>query len=95
MGPEIRAYLEAIDATLAPFGGRFLVHGGRADVLEGAWTGDLIVIAFPNRARASAWYASDAYRRILKLRTRHSDGVVILVDGVRGNHIATDVLRPR
>jgi uncharacterized protein (DUF1330 family) len=27
MGPDIVAYVEAIDATLAPFAGRFLVHG--------------------------------------------------------------------
>jgi uncharacterized protein (DUF1330 family) len=35
MGPEIVAYLEQIDATLAPFGGRFLVHGGAKTILEG------------------------------------------------------------
>ena len=28
MGPPIVEYLERIDATLAPFGGRFVVHGG-------------------------------------------------------------------
>ena len=33
MGPEIAAYLQRIDATLAPFGGRFLIHGGEAEVL--------------------------------------------------------------
>jgi uncharacterized protein (DUF1330 family) len=26
MGPAIVTYLERLDATLAPFGGRFLVH---------------------------------------------------------------------
>lgn len=28
MGPAIIEYLERIDATLAPFGGKFVVHGG-------------------------------------------------------------------
>jgi hypothetical protein len=28
MGPAIIAYLQAIDATLAPFHGRFIIHGG-------------------------------------------------------------------
>ena len=28
MGPEIVRYLERIDATLAPFEGRFIIHGG-------------------------------------------------------------------
>lgn len=93
MGPPIVAYLGAIDATLAPFGGRYLVHGGAPTVLEGAWRGDLIVIAFPDRAAAEDWYASAAYRAILPLRRAHAEGDVILVDGVTDGHRATDVLR--
>ena len=92
MGPAIVAYLEAIDATLAPFGGRFLVHGGAKQELEGAWSGDVVVIAFPDRAAALAWYGSSAYQAILPLRTRHSQGDVVLVDGVGRDHKATDVL---
>jgi uncharacterized protein (DUF1330 family) len=92
MGPEIVAYLERIDATLAPFGGRFLIHGGRPDVLEGAFDGDLVVVAFPDRARARAWYASPAYGAIKALRIENSRGDVILIDGVPEDHRATDVL---
>ena len=93
MGPEIVVYLERIDATLVPFGGRFVVHGGEKSVLEGTWPGDLIVIGVPNRERARAWYASPAYREILPLRLGNSEGDVILVDGVPEDHRATDVLK--
>ncbi|SEG75479.1 DUF1330 domain-containing protein [Bosea lathyri] len=93
LGPQIVAYLERIDATLAPFGGRFLIHGDPPEVLEGAWTGDLIVIAFPDRTQARAWYASPAYRAILPLRTGNSVGDVILIDGVCETHRAVDVLK--
>ncbi|AVO45288.1 DUF1330 domain-containing protein [Phreatobacter cathodiphilus] len=92
MGPAIRAYLAAIDATFAPFGGRFLIHGGRAEVLEGPWSGDLVVIAFPDRASAAAWYGSPAYQAILPLRRDHARGAVFLLDGVDDSHRATDVL---
>ena len=92
MGPQIVAYLERIDATLAPFGGRFLVHGGPVEVLEGRWPGDVVVVAVPDRERARAWYRSDAYRAILPLRTVNAEGDVILVDTVAENHRATDVL---
>lgn len=92
LGPPIVAYLERIDATLAPFGGRFIIHGGMADVLEGAFAGDLVAIAFPDRQSAAAWYASPGYQAILPLRTGHSRGVVLLVDGVEEGHRATDVL---
>lgn len=92
MGPEIAAYLQEIDATLAPFGGRFLIHGGHRTVLEGEWTEDLIVIAFPDRERAEAWYSSPAYQRILPLRTRNARGDAIVIDGVGEKYRATEVL---
>ena len=92
MGPAIVEYLERIDATLAPFEGRFVVHGATPDVLEGEFPGHLIVIAFPSREQADGWYASPAYREILPLRLENSTGPVILVDGVEADHLATDVL---
>ena len=92
LGAGIVAYLEAIDATLSPFGGRFVIHGGPPTVLEGRWEGDLVVIAFPDRAAAEGWYASPAYREILPLRTRHAACDVILIDGVGDAHRAPDVL---
>lgn len=93
MGPEIVEYLGKIDATLAPYGGRFLIHGDQPTVLEGAWSGDLIVIAFPDRAAAENWYASPAYQAILPLRLKKAEGEVFLVDGVSGEHKATDILQ--
>ena len=92
MGPEIVTYLERIDATLAPFAGRFVIHGGPYDRLEGAWSGDVVIIAFPYRARARAWYDSPAYRAILPLRTANSTAEVILIDSVGADHRATDIL---
>ena len=38
-GQAIVEYLERIDATLAPYGGRFIVHGGDFEELEGSWPG--------------------------------------------------------
>ncbi|GII64258.1 hypothetical protein Skr01_43430 [Sphaerisporangium krabiense] len=92
IGPEITEYLEKIDATLEPFGGRFLIHGGRKEIQEGAWPGTLIVIGFPDMEHARGWYASEAYQRILGLRTGNSVGDAMLVDGVSEDHKATDVL---
>src|SRR5690349_22276298 len=89
MGPAIVEYLERIDATLAPFGGRFLVHGGHVDVVEGAWPGHLIVIEFPDRARADAWYRSAGYQEIVTLRTDNSRSDVIIAEGAGRDHRAT------
>ncbi len=92
MGADIRAYLEGIDATLAPFGGRFVIHGGPVDRLEGEWTGDLIVVEFPDRENARQWYHSPAYQALLPLRTANARGTLILIDGVPPDHRATDIL---
>jgi len=92
VGPDIVQYLERIDATLEPFGGRFIVHGGPIDVREGELAGDVIVIEFPDRESATGWYESPAYQEILPLRTDNAEGIAFLVDGVPADHRATDVL---
>jgi uncharacterized protein (DUF1330 family) len=92
MGPEIVEYLERIDATLEPYGGRFVVHGATPEMLEGASPGTMVVIRFPDADRARAWYDSPAYQEILRLRTENSSSTVFIVDGVGEDHRATDVL---
>ncbi|HEY4252227.1 MAG TPA: DUF1330 domain-containing protein [Roseomonas sp.] len=92
LGPAIADYLRRIDATLAPFEGRFLVHGQPVTVLEEGWAGDLVIIAFPDRARAEAWYRSPAYQAILPLRTGNAVSTALLVDTVPESYRATDVL---
>jgi len=92
MGAPIVEYLERIDATLQPFDGHFIVHGGPPELLEGTNPGTLIVIEFPDRAAAQQWYGSSAYQAILPLRTENADGTVFLIDGVDRGHLATDVL---
>ena len=92
MGDSISQYLQRIDATLAPFDGHFLIHGGRPDVREGVWSGDLIVLRFPATDGAQRWYDSDAYQAIAGLRASNSRGTVALFAGVEPDHHATDIL---
>ncbi|MFJ1796898.1 DUF1330 domain-containing protein [Kitasatospora griseola] len=82
-GPDTVEYLRRIDATLDAFGGRFLVHRGKFETVEGSW-GEmgLILIEFPDYRQARAWYDSPAYQDILHLRTRHMTADAILVEGV-------------
>ncbi|MFF2845205.1 DUF1330 domain-containing protein [Streptomyces sp. NPDC058001] len=82
LNDEIITYMERIQATLDPFGGRFLVHGATVEIVEEPWPGTVVVIAFPDMDNARSWYASDAYQEILPLRTRNIEGTAILVPGV-------------
>lgn len=92
MGPAIVEYLQRIDATLEPYGGHFIVHGGEADVLEGTDPGAVVVIEFPDRSRAVEWYNSAPYQEILPLRAENSVSTIFLIEGVDRTHRATDVL---
>jgi uncharacterized protein (DUF1330 family) len=87
---DIADYLLRIDATLDQHGGRFLVHGGPVSKIEGSWTGDLILIEFPDRESLDAWYESPEYQEILPLRTRHMQADIIFVDGLPLNYRAAD-----
>lgn len=89
---EVADYLLRIDATLEPYGGTFLVHGTTPEVLEGDLPGTVVVIAFPDLEQARAWYASPAYQEILPLRTRNSDSVAVLLDGVPTGYRAASLL---
>jgi uncharacterized protein (DUF1330 family) len=80
--PDVLEYLRRIQDTLDPFQGRFVAHGPPAEVLEGSWPGSVVLIGFPDLDTARAWYASPAYQAILRLRTDHIQGDVVLVDGV-------------
>lgn len=86
LSEEVFEYMERIQATLDPFGGRFLVHGAQVEVREGEWPGALVVIEFPGLAEARAWYDSPAYREILRMRADHIPGDLILVDGCGPDH---------
>lgn len=79
---DLLDYMDRIQGTLDPFSGRFLVHGGRIEVIEGEWPGDVVIIEFPDMAMARSWYDSSAYQELIPLRTRHLRGEVLLVEGV-------------
>jgi len=79
---DVLEYIETIQDTLDPFGGRFLVHGAEVEVKEGDWPGTVVVIGFPDIDAARGWYDSPAYQAILPMRTNHIDGAALIVDGV-------------
>jgi uncharacterized protein (DUF1330 family) len=89
MHPDVFDYMERIQSTLDPFGGRFLVHGAEVEVREGPWPGTVVIIEFPGVDEARAWYGSPAYQEILPQRTDHIEGEAIIVEGVGPDYDAT------
>jgi uncharacterized protein (DUF1330 family) len=77
-------YVKLPPASIAPYGGRFIARGGRAEKLEGAPEANRVVILeFDNYERAKDWYESEGYRVAKALRQSASVSSLILVDGMK------------
>ncbi len=77
-----KEYQPQAEATVRQYGGKFLVRGAGAQVLEGDWQPGLVIIEFESAERARAWYDSPEYRPLRDRRQRAVDMQVILVEGV-------------
>jgi uncharacterized protein (DUF1330 family) len=76
-------YRKDVPATIAAHDGKFLVRGGVLSVLEGEWKiPRIVVVEFPNRAAAEAWYNSREYQKLVPLRRNSTTGNFIVVDGI-------------
>jgi uncharacterized protein (DUF1330 family) len=76
-------YKKMVPATLANFGGRFVVRGGRTETLEGSWAPKrFVMVEFPDVERARAWWASEEYAEAKALRQATSSTEMIVVEGV-------------
>jgi uncharacterized protein (DUF1330 family) len=77
------SYRKDVPATIFAHGGRFLVRGGALTVLEGEWEMPrVVVVEFPSRAAAEAWYESPEYQKLVPLRRNSTTGNFVIVDGI-------------
>jgi len=74
-------YLEQVEATVAPFNGKWLAMGP-VDVSEGSWPGAVVLMEFPDRKAATDWYNSSDYQAILPLRKNSAISDLILIDAL-------------
>ena len=75
-------YQKHVPKTITDFGGCYLVRGGATTQIEGeSHGGRNVVLEFPSRAQAEAWYHSEAYQAIIHHRKNNTTGTLILVDG--------------
>ncbi len=82
-GEFVKNYGSQVGATLAPYGGRFLVRGTPAVHLEGDPARSRnAVIHFDSLAQAQAWYTSPAYQKLIPIRQKLTKTNSYLVEGV-------------
>ena len=78
-------YKVAAAASIAAAGGRYVVRGGEVEVLEGgAPSGRTVVLEFPDRQSALAWYNGEQYSAARQLRRGAATARMYVVDGWEG-----------
>jgi uncharacterized protein (DUF1330 family) len=79
-----KAYTSAILAPFGKFGGRFLVRGGRREVVEGKVRGRTVVLEFPSYQAARDCYRSPEYQAAAALRKGNAEVDLIVIEGYDG-----------
>ncbi|HXY60010.1 MAG TPA: DUF1330 domain-containing protein [Chthoniobacterales bacterium] len=76
-------YKKQAAATVHKYDGKYIVRGGKAEILEGNWKPKRIVILeFPTVARAKEWLNCEEYREPRKLRHRTAKTNMLVIEGV-------------
>lgn len=70
---KLNDYKDRTAPVVAQYQGRYLVIGGKVDLVEGVWRPTFpVMIEFPTLEQAHRWYDSGEYRALKALR--HSAG---------------------
>jgi uncharacterized protein (DUF1330 family) len=79
----IEEYRNGVPATIAKYGGKYLVRGGACAKIEGQWEPKrLVILEFPSVEQARKWYDSVDYRDLKALRFKTAKTNLVLVEGV-------------
>lgn len=79
---RIEEYRKLAGASVAAHGGKFLVRGGRCEILDGDWSPQrMVLIEFPGMEQAKGWRASPDYRKACEIRDRAATTRMVLVEG--------------
>jgi uncharacterized protein (DUF1330 family) len=76
-------YRALAGASIAQYGGRFVVRGGKAELIEGSPAPKrVVVIEFADAPAAKRWYNSPEYQKALPIRLANSTGRAFIAEGV-------------
>ena len=76
-------YQQKVPATIAAYGGRYLVRGGASEVFEGTWSPRrCVLLEFPSMAQLKTWYASPEYQPLIAIRARTTHSNLIVTEGI-------------
>lgn len=77
-----KEYVKQNTELVGKFGGKFLVRGGEAEIMEGEFPlPRTIVLEFPSVEAAREWYNSPEYAGPKSIRQATADTNLMIVDG--------------
>lgn len=77
------AYKLLAPPSIAVYGGRYVVRGGKSETLEGGWSPKRVVILeFPSLEKAKALWSSEEYAQAKALRHATAHSKMIVVEGL-------------
>ena len=75
-------YRVQVPAIIAKYGGRYLVRGGVAEVVEGDLNAQRqVILEFPDMDALKAFYFSVEYKPMIAIRQRAATGSIVLIEG--------------
>ena len=75
-------YKKLAGPSVAGYDGKYLVRGGTAEVLEGGWMPNrVVVLEFPSVERAREWWNSNEYAAAIGIRHASAESEMIMVEG--------------
>ena len=79
----MKPYGEKVMGTLDPYEGKIIAASNDADVREGDWNFDrILILEFPSMDAAQSWYESPEYQEILPIRLRANNDQMVIVEGL-------------
>jgi len=80
---KMAEYRKRINAIVEKFGGKYLVAGGQAEVVEGSWRPTFpVIIQFASLEQAHRWYDSEDYRELKAMRLAATRGNAVFLPGL-------------
>ena len=77
-----KAYQDYVTTPFGRFGARYLVRGGRCEVMEGRARARCVAVEFPSYEAALACYRSLEYRRAIELRAGKAAVDLVIIEGL-------------
>lgn len=80
----VEEYIPAVHALVAKHGGRYLAQDTAPTVVDGGGPAPsvAVILEFPDRASAEAWYNDPEYKPWLDARLAGANGQALMIEGL-------------